>query len=416
MCGVRHGRSLPSPRRVPTLGGMDVDRQSSVRLLGACSLGGAGHFYPLVPLLRAAQGRGDDVLVVGPAAVGEMVEGAGFAFWAGGEPSEQEVAPIRERLPVVPAAEASVLGNRELFGRLATRAMLPEMDRAFTDWRPDLVLREPCEYASAIVATETGTPVAQVAISLAEAEAGSIAAAAPALEQHRGGLVDALRRSPYLSRFPASLDPSPFERTVRFREPAERPAPLPDWWGGSDAPLIYATFGTVLGYMSIAADVYRTLLSAVQGAQARVLLTVGRRFDPAALGPVPAHVHVEAWIDQAAVLEDADLVVCHGGSGTTLGALAAGVPLVVLPVFADQFENARRIAATGAGVVVEHATGATLDARRSIDTHIAPRVASAIEAVLADGSYQRRARSIAAEMASAPTTEEILARLISELG
>ena len=44
---------------------------------------------------------------------------------------------------------------------------------------------------------------------------------------------------------------------------------LPDWWGGSDAPLIYATFGTVLGYMSIAADVYRTLSAAVQGTEAR---------------------------------------------------------------------------------------------------------------------------------------------------
>jgi hypothetical protein len=352
--------------------------------------------------------------VVGPPAVGGMVERAGFAFWAGGEPSEQEVAPIRERLPVAPAAEASVLGNRELFGRLATRAMLPEMERAFAHWRPDLLLREPCEYASAIVAAQTGTPAAQVAISLAEAEAGSIAAAAPALERHRAGLVGALRTSPYLSRFPASLDPSPFERTVRFREPAGTPAPLPDWWGGSDAPLIYATFGSVLGYMSIAADVNRTLLAAVQGTPARVLLTVGRRFDPAALGPVPAHVHVEAWIDQVRVLEDADLVVCHGGSGTALGALAAGVPLVVVPVFADQFENARRIAAAGAGVVVEDATEAPLDTRRPIGAGAAPRVARAIDAVLGDASYRRRTRSIAVEMAAAPTAEEVLGLLIDE--
>ena len=358
--------------------------------------------------------RGDDVLVVGPPAVGEMVERAGFAFWAGDEPSEQEVAPIRERLPVAPMAEASVLGNRELFGRLATRAMLPEMERAFARWRPDLLLRESCEYASAIVAAQTGTRVAQVAISLAEAEAGSIVVAAPALERHRRGLVGALWGSPYLSRFPASLDSSPFERTVRFREPAETPAPLPDWWGGSDAPLIYATFGTVLPYMSIAADVYRTFLAAVQVTQARVLLTLSRRLDPAVLGPVPAHVHVEAWIDQARVLEVADLVVCHGGSGTALGALAAGVPLVVVPVFADQFENARRIAAAGAGVVLEDAAEPPLDARRPIRIEAAPRVARAIDAVLGDASYRHRARAIAAEMAAAPTTEEVLSVLIGE--
>jgi MGT family glycosyltransferase len=201
---------------------------------------------------------------------------------------------------------------------------------------------------------------------------------------------------------------------VRFRETTETPAPLPDWWGASHAPLIYATLGTVLGYMSIAADAYRTLLAAVQDTRARVLLTVGRRIDPAALGPVPAHVHVEAWIDQVRILEDADLVVCHGGSGTVPGALAAGVPLVVVPVFADQFENARRIAAAGAGVVVKDDTEAPLDARRPIGAGAAPRVARAIDAVLGDASYRRRARSIAAEMAAAPTTEEVLGLLIGE--
>jgi UDP:flavonoid glycosyltransferase YjiC (YdhE family) len=385
-----------------------------VRVLGACSLGGAGHFNPLVPLLQAAGRRGDEVVVVGPPALGEMVERAGFAFWAGEEPGEREMASIRERLAVAPPAEASVLGNRELFGRLATVAMLAEMERVFAHWRPDLVLREPCEYASAIVAAQTGTPVAQVAISLAEAEAGSIAVAAPALEQHRSGLVDELRASPYLTRFPASLDPSPFQGTVRFSEPTGTPGALPDWWAGAQGPLIYVTFGTVLGYMSIAADVYRMVLAAVKDTHARVLLTVGRRFDRALLGSVPGQVRVEAWIDQAEVLRHADLVVCHGGSGTALGALAAGVPLVLVPLFADQFENARRIAATGAGLGVEHAPDSARGSRRPIDARAAPRVTDSIHAVLEDASFRRRARSIAAEMAAAPDTDALLARLLSQ--
>jgi UDP:flavonoid glycosyltransferase YjiC (YdhE family) len=385
-----------------------------VRVLGACSLGGAGHFNPLVPLLQAARRRGDEVVVVGPPALGEMVERAGFAFWAGEEPGEREMASIRERLAVAPPAEASVLGNRELFGRLATVAMLAEMERVFAHWRPDLVLREPCEYASAIVAAQTGTPVAQVAISLAEAEAGSIAVAAPALEQHRSGLVDELRASPYLTRFPASLDPSPFQGTVRFSEPTGTPGALPDWWAGAQGPLIYVTFGTVLGCMSIAADVYRMVLAAVKDTHARVLLTVGRRFDRALLGSVPGQVRVEAWIDQAEVLRHADLVVCHGGSGTALGALAAGVPLVIVPLFADQFENARRIAATGAGLVVEHAPDSARGSRRPIDARAAPRVTDSIHAVLEDASFRRRARSIAAEMAAAPDTDALLARLLSQ--
>jgi hypothetical protein len=85
----------------------------AMRILAACSLGGAGHFNPLVPFLRAARRREDELLVVAPPALRTMVESAGFPFRAGGEPPEAEVAAIRERLPVAPAAEASVLGNRE---------------------------------------------------------------------------------------------------------------------------------------------------------------------------------------------------------------------------------------------------------------------------------------------------------------
>jgi UDP:flavonoid glycosyltransferase YjiC (YdhE family) len=61
---------------------------------------------------------------------------------------------------------------------------------------------------------------------------------------------------------------------------------------------------------------------------------------------------VERWVPQAEALAQASLVVCHGGSGTVLGALAANVPLVILPLFADQFANARALADTGAAAVV----------------------------------------------------------------
>jgi Glycosyltransferase family 28 C-terminal domain len=350
---------------------------------------------------------------VGPPAVRAMVELAGYAFRAGGEPSEDDVAPIRERLPVAAAKEASVLGNRDLFGRLATAAMLPGMRQVCADWSPHFVLREPCEYASAVVAHQLGIANAQVAISLARGEAASIAAAAPALEEHRPGLVRELRASPYLTRFPASLDPSSFPTTVRFRVPGDAHGDaLPDWWDGSPAPLVYATFGTVLGHMSIAADVYRMALRAVADLDVRVLLTVGHRVDSAGLGPIPANVHVEAWVDHASVLETADLVVCHGGSGTVFGAMAAGVPVVVVPIFADQFENGRRVADHGAGLAIEPERGRGDGSRRVLGPEDAPRIAGAIRAVLGARSYRRSARRIASEMAAAPAVDDVLEALL----
>jgi UDP:flavonoid glycosyltransferase YjiC (YdhE family) len=385
-----------------------------MRVLAACSLGGAGHLNPLLPVLAAARRRGDETLIVGPPALRELVGRTGHAFLAGREPAEGQVVPIRERLPVAPPAEASVLGNRDLFGRLATTAMLPSMGQACTTWSPDLVVREPCEYASAVVANDMGISNAQVAISLADAEAGSIGAAAPALEEHRRGLVRELHVSPYLTRFPASLDHSAFPTTLRFRAPdAVDGHALEDWWRGSAAPLVYATFGTVLGHMSIAADVYRMALTAMTDLDVRVLLTVGHLFDGSALGPVPANVHVEAWVEQAKVLAEADLVVCHGGSGTVFGALAAGVPVVVVPLFGDQFENGRRIAARGAGVVVEPEPAAG-GHRRVIGHSDVSRIVDAINTVLGTASYRRNAGHIALEMAAAPMIDEVLDALLAD--
>lgn len=330
-------------------------------------------------------------------------------FAAGGEPTEAEVAPIRERLPTAPPAEASELGNRELFGRLAARALLPSMTRTCERWRPDLVLRDPCEHASAAVATRFELPVAQVAISVAEAEWGSIAVAAPALEELAPGLTAIERSTPYLTRFPAELDPSPFPRTTRVRHDRPEPQELPDWWDGDRSPLAYVTFGTVLGHMTIAAGVYRAALRAVEGLRLRVLLTVGRRFDPAVLDPLPAGVHAERWVDQEQVLPSADVVVCHGGSGTVYAALAAGVPVVVVPVFADQFENGRRVAAAGAGVVVEVDGGSRA---RVVDERDAPRIRAAVEAVLATPRHRERAQEIAVAMATALSADEVLDELL----
>lgn len=384
-----------------------------MRVLAACSLGGAGHLRPLLPFLAAARRRGDETIVVGPPALRELVDLGGYRFQAGGEPPEAEVAPIRERLPVASPAEASLLGNRDLFGRLATTAMLAGMEQICTQWRPDLVLREPCEYASAVVAPPLGIRTAQVAISLAVNEAGSITAAAPALERHRTSLADELRASPYLTSFPASLDPSSFPTTVRFHDPGTPTVtPLRDWWDGSDAPLVYVTFGTVLGHMSIAASVYRTALKAVASEGVRVLLTVGRRFDRATLGPIPANVHIEAWVDQRDVLTEADLVVCHGGSGTAFGALAAGLPIVVIPLFADQFDNGRRITDAGAGLTVEAEQGTASGLRQVVGDEDVPRIAEAIRTVLATTSYRRQARRIAAEMAATPTVDDVLDTLV----
>lgn len=372
-----------------------------MRVLAACSLGGAGHLRPLLPFVDAARRAGHETVVVGPAGLEAMARETGVAFVVGAEPPEVQVAPIRERLPIAPREEASVLGNRELFGRMATAAMLPDVRALCDRWPPDLVLRDPCEYASAVVAAERRIPTATIAISLAAVEWGATRVASPALEAHRAGLTDAVLAAPYVTRMPASLDPSSFRLTVRCRETdVATPRALPDWWSGDRRPVVYATFGTVISHMTIASSVFRAVLDELGGLDARVLLTVGPAFDPGDLGPLPANVHAERWVEQADVLACCDAVVCHGGSGTVYGALAAGRPLVVVPIFADQFENARSAARAGAALVVERTAQAM------------PGLQAAADRVLHEASFARAARRIGDEVAAAPTVDDVLRTLV----
>ena len=88
-------------------------------------------------------------------------------------------------------------------------------------------------------------------------------------------------------------------------------------------------------------DVFRTVIEAVRDEDIALIVTVGRHNDPASLGPQPDNVLVHHYIPQGVLLPRCDAVITHGGSGTTLGALAFGVPLLLLPQGADQYSQRR---------------------------------------------------------------------------
>lgn len=338
-----------------------------------------------------------------------MLEASGRRVSLGADPPGEELARLWQRFATVPPDEAAVLVNREIFGRPCTAAMLPALEEAWREFEPDLVVREPCEYASAIAAGRHDVPHAQVAISPAEVEWSALTLAAPALEAYGDRIVEGLRAAPYLSRFPASLDPSPFPDTRRFRAVADEDhEPLGDFWGGSDAPLVYVTFGSVTGGLPIAAETYRCSLEALAPLEVRVLLTAGHATDVGALGPIPANAHVDPWVPQDRVRRHVAAVVCHGGSRTTIGALSAGVPLVVVPLFADQPVNARRVAEAGAGLVVAPDLGPAGE-MAALGPGDVPRLRAAVESVLADPSYRASAGRVADEMRAAPAVGELLA-------
>ena len=363
-----------------------------MRILFA-STQGAGHFGTLIPFVDAATGAGSDVLIVGP----PTLKARGYPFREGAAPPDEILGPVWGRMPSLPPGQGDPVVIGIIFARLNVDAMLPTLVDTIEEWRPDLVVREASEYASAAAAEQHGVPHARVAVGAAAVEEHALAIAGPVLDERRPGLAQRVAQSPYLTCWPGSIDPSPYE-ALRFRHPAADASgePLPDWWPGGwpgdERPLVYVSFGSVAATFPPAAQVYAAALEAVADLPIRVLLSTGG--NEVELGDVPANVHVERWVSEPDVLAHAAAMVGHGGAGTTLSAMSAGCPLVTVPLFGDQPANGARIAVAGAGVVAP-----MLELGRSI------------ERVLERDSYREAAQRVAEEMRALPPVDGFLERL-----
>jgi len=189
----------------------------------------------------------------------------------------------------------------------------------------------------------------------------------------------------HLDICPPSLQDKDFLATAN--RIALRPVPFAEP-GVFRGPLVYLTLGTAFG----TPEVLETALEGLATLGTPIVVATGG----VPLGPRPAHVTARPWVPQAAAISQADLVVHHGGSGTTLGALAAGVPQLVLPQGADQFANAEALVGVGAGVRL-------LPGELSADA-VAEQSRNAY-------SCREAARAIAAEIAELPSPAEVAREL-----
>jgi hypothetical protein len=349
---------------------------------------GAGHIEPLVPFARALLDAGDDVLVAAPEGARDLVERAGLPYFSLADPPDGERDAAMAGFARLTNDEQGVIMLRDVFAGIYVRSSLPGVLRAVDRFRPDMILREPTEFAGMLAAERRGLPHGRIGIWATENNTWSLPLVAPALDAHRAGLgmpVDPhgerILNSPVLTLFPEALeDPADTGYALRFRVDAPPPVPC--------EPL-YVTFGSVLPALPAFPPIFRATIDALDEVGVPALFTVGTEVDPGTLGSVPEHVRIERWVPQAAIMPNVRAMVGHGGSGTTRLALAAGVPSVIFPAFADQPRNARRVAELGAGIALDSLDG----------------LASAIRRVLTAPSYREVAQRVAAEIAALPPVD-----------
>ena len=110
------------------------------------------------------------------------------------------------------------------------------------------------------------------------------------------------------------------------------------------------------------------------------------------------------WVPQADLLAHADLVLHHGGAGTTVAGMVNGLPQLVVPQGADQFRNAELVA------------NARLGAQLVGEQFTADAVHEVAGKLLQDNDVHTAAAGIAAEIAAMPHPDEVVPKLVELAG
>ena len=381
-----------------------------LRVLFSC-VGGDGHFHPLTPLARAFADSGHEVAFATAPAQRERAETAGFSFHAAGiEPGERLARAGARRAEILrlPPDERRAFIYPLLFGSIDAPAKIDELRSIVSTWRPDLVVHDSCDLAAPVAAAEHDLPSVHHSFGRMVPPA-IVAGAGPVTEplwraaglmpepyagMFRGIYVDIAPPSFQTETVPAGVRVEPL-RSASLDAPATERAP--DWLAQlPDRPTVYVTLGTIHNDLSV----FGLLLDAFAEIDCNVVVTIGNNNDPAVLSPLPDNAHVERYVAQALVLPHADVVVSHGGSGSTLAALAYGLPILLVPQGADQFENAAQVEELGAGV------------RLLPDDLTMETARSALQSLLADASYRDRARNVADEIAAMPDPAAVVPVLL----
>ena len=314
--------------------------------------GPGGNLPPLLAAGQLLRARGHHVEVLASGATRPEAERAGFTTLAYARAPDPDVRiPFERQAEALMAVAAGVDVALDTYDRLAAR-------------RADFAVVDCMLPAAAAAAAAAGTPAASLVhflygparrlmvhgdtswttdLATLNATRGALGVA-----PLRGGLAAWESCELVLVTAPRWLDvDAGFPEHVVHAGPLGVRRPSAERRSASRPPRVLLSFSTTVMDGQLAA--IRSACAAVAGTGARGVLTLGDVVPREAVDP-PPDIDVREWADHDELLPECAAVVTHAGLGTTLRALAHGLPLVMLPFGRDQHVNAARVAELGAGV------------------------------------------------------------------
>jgi UDP:flavonoid glycosyltransferase YjiC (YdhE family) len=371
-----------------------------------------GHLLPLLPLAKAADRAGHQVVVASGREGGDEAARRGLPTWNVGPSRAEADAAFRETvgdLGDIPPERRIPTIVAGIFGAAAFRRAERLVPRAVA-WEPDVVVHSISELAGAIAAARSG----------AKHIVHGLGPLAPEAWTWFGSVFEELCRTwdvpdlattvldaPYIDTCPRSLQDdavAAFRNRVALR-PSAGEVLVGERLPWDEATLralphertIHLTLGTIFNDLT---GVFDTVLTGLRALPVNVIVAVGPGSDPKRLGPQPPNVLVTDFVSHTLLLPHCDAIITQGGAGTILAALCHGLPHLILPQGADQFINATT--AERAGVALQLPPPA-----------LTPEaVTSVVGRLLDDDGIAANARRIQAEIGTMPTADEVLAGLL----
>jgi MGT family glycosyltransferase len=173
----------------------------------------------------------------------------------------------------------------------------------------------------------------------------------------------------------------------------DAPYELPPQLAGREGPLVYLSLGS-LGSADV--ELMQKLVDSLADAPYRVIVSKGPQHE---LLRLPDTMAGEEFLPQTSILPQVDAVITHGGNNTVTECFHFGKPMVVLPLFWDQYDNAQRVQETGYGL--------------RLDTygHAPEELLAAVDSVLGDEAMRGRLARASARLQAHKGTERAADRI-----
>ncbi len=384
---------------------------------------GMGHVHPLLPVMQTLQAKGHAVALATSRLYQKRIEREGLPFYPLGPHYSEE--RLEEFFPLIRYLRAHYLRVSYDFLRIFMASIptrIPELQQIARVFQPGVVVAGPLTFAAQLFCERQALPWAVLSPmthfmspSLHAPPAGfpRVETMPAALRvPYRLGLKGALRMAttlmaPWrlaLNRYrrqlslPSHTDPlspqvvAPYllihtcSREYDYNRPDLPPQvhyvgpsvwdrPI-DWQAPSwltevpqGKPLVYVSLGTVF---NTRLSVFRKIIRALGQLDVFGLVVTGPGCPPDLFSAVPSNVRIESYIPQTALQAEPKtrpaMIISHGGVNTVLTALSDGIPLLCIPLGADQPDNAQRCVDAGAGLRLDRRLLTTARLKRTIRT------------------------------------------------